>query len=104
MKNPYDLLEIDESAGDTEVKSAYLAMVRRFPPDTFPEKFKEIKAAYERINTKANRIAYRLFTVDEPDLDDLFHCLLVPDGKRIDAQTLIKIFSNTALEALKQKS
>jgi curved DNA-binding protein CbpA len=61
MITPYEILEVAEDAGDSQVKKAYLGMVRRYPPERFPEDFQCIYRAYEFIKTEDDRLAYRLF-------------------------------------------
>ena len=58
MKNPYQVLGVDPSASDEEIKKAYRALARKYHPDKYrdsdladiaEEKMKEINAAYEEI-------------------------------------------------------
>jgi DnaJ-class molecular chaperone len=102
MKTPFQILGIDESASDDRIKSAYLEMVRRYPPDRFPERFKEIKGAFEMINTMRKRLAYRLFHVSEPDIDALISSALGATEERIQRDALLEIISLLNQEKLKQ--
>lgn len=61
MITPYEILEVAEDADDSLVKKAYLGMVRRYPPERFPDDFQRIYRAYELIKTEDDRLAYRLF-------------------------------------------
>ena len=47
MKDYYATLKIDKNAGQTEIKKAYFALVRVYPPDKHPEEFMKIREAYE---------------------------------------------------------
>ena len=54
MSNPYQILEISESASPSEVKSAYRRLAKKYHPDVnkepgAEEKFKQISDAYESI-------------------------------------------------------
>jgi len=54
MSNPYQILEISESASQSEVKSAYRKLAKKYHPDVnkdpgSEEKFKQISDAYESI-------------------------------------------------------
>jgi len=50
MKSYYDILEIDRSADERQIKSAYFKLVRKYPPERFPEEFKRLRAAYETLS------------------------------------------------------
>jgi DnaJ-class molecular chaperone len=106
MKTPFEILEAPDTATDSEIKSAYLKQVRQFPPDRYPEKFKQIKIAYDQISGEKNRIAYRLFNVVEPDVDGLFLPIIkdkTKETKRIKAEKFLKLLDELAKRELKNK-
>ncbi|GAB6192917.1 J domain-containing protein [Desulfocastanea catecholica] len=82
MKNPYDILEVAETADDAWIKKAYLAMVRRYPPERCPEDFQRIQRAYEQIKTEEDRLSYRLFHCVVPEPADIAALLLAPLAKK----------------------
>lgn len=45
--DPFQVLGLPQNAGESEVRSRYLELVKQFPPDREPERFREIRAAYE---------------------------------------------------------
>ncbi len=47
--NDYQVLGLNEGADQKEVKKAYFKLVRQFPPEKDPEKFQQIRRAYENI-------------------------------------------------------
>lgn len=58
MRNPYEVLEINEGASSAEVRAAYKKLVKKYHPDQYQnnplsdladEKMKEINAAYDQI-------------------------------------------------------
>ena len=53
--DPYQLLGIAPDADARGIKIAYFALVRRFPPETHPEAFRRIRAAYELLSDPAQR-------------------------------------------------
>lgn len=71
MKTPYAVLDVPEDADDDRIKKAYLAMVRRYPPERCPEEFQKVYAAYELIRTEEDRIAYRLFHCELPSAEEI---------------------------------
>jgi curved DNA-binding protein CbpA len=58
MKDYYATLKIDKSAGQTEIKKAYFALVRVYPPDKHPEEFMQIREAYEVLIDENTRSQY----------------------------------------------
>lgn len=79
--NPFAVLGIEETADDDEVRAAYLAAVRRAPPDRDPDGFRRVREAYEAVCDEERRLALRLFgpaPLDRPDalLDE------IPDERR----------------------
>jgi len=52
MANPYEQLQVDVEASDEEINKAYLKKVRQFPPERAPDKFQEIRVAFEKIKTQ----------------------------------------------------
>ena len=58
MKNYYDILEISKTASPNEIKRAYFGMVKKFPPERFPEEFKAIRSAYETLSDEKRRAEY----------------------------------------------
>lgn len=75
MKNPFRVLDLPDQCDDKEVKRAYLHMVKRYPPEQHPERFREIRAAFEAIQTERERVSFQLFRVPDADTDRLFDSL-----------------------------
>ena len=64
--DPYASLGVNRRADDDEIKRAYFEGVRRYPPEKDPERFKEIRAAYERIKSADKRAQTDLFLLQPP--------------------------------------
>ena len=47
MKNLYEVLNINKDSDEKEIKDRYMTLVRKYPPEKQPEKFAEIREAYE---------------------------------------------------------
>ncbi len=75
MKSPYTVLGIAEDANDETVKKAWLNGVRAFPPDLHPERFREIRNAYEQVATKKDRLRYELFNTSCLERDEIAQVL-----------------------------
>lgn len=43
----YRLLELEEGASPEAVKKAYFRLIRKYPPETNPQEFQQLRAAYE---------------------------------------------------------
>lgn len=85
MKNPYTVLEVQEDADDATIKKAYLGMVRRYPPERFPDDFQRIYRAYEQVKTVEDRLSYRLFHYTLPEPADIATLLLQKNKQQVPA-------------------
>ncbi|MBV7334246.1 J domain-containing protein [Chloroflexi bacterium TSY] len=64
--DPYEVLEIERRSDDATIKRAYFQMVRQHPPEKDPEKFQQIRAAYEKLRTPDIRSITDLFLLQPP--------------------------------------
>lgn len=70
VKNPYDLLGVNKSATDKEIRSAYRTLAKKLHPDKNPddagaaERFKEVTAAYNLLSNPDLRKQYDSGQVD----------------------------------------
>ena len=64
--DPYAVLGLARGASLPEVKKAYFALVREYPPEQQPEAFKQIRRAYERLRTADVKVATDLFLFRPP--------------------------------------
>ena len=68
-KNPYDLLGVDKTATDKEIRSAYRKLAKTLHPDVNPdeasaERFKEVTAAYNLLSNEELRRQYDTGQID----------------------------------------
>lgn len=90
METPYEVLDVNEDAGDEAIKKAYLRKVREFPPEQQGVAFQRIREAYELIASEKQRRQYRLFHCGKPEVSTLLKQALRPgQPERPDAATLI---------------
>ena len=54
MADDYDILGLKRGASPQEIKRAYFTMVRKYSPEKDPEKFREIRDAYEHLQKMEN--------------------------------------------------
>lgn len=47
----YEVLGLKQGAAQAEIKKAYFSLVRKHSPEKDPEKFREIREAYERLKS-----------------------------------------------------
>ncbi len=71
MKTPFAILDIPEDSDDDGVRKAYLAKVRCYPPERFPEEFKQIRQAYEQLASEKDRLTFKLFYRKLPEPVDI---------------------------------
>lgn len=81
MMTPYQILGVSEHANDTEIKQAYLNLVKENPPDRDQERFRQIQQAYQAIKDGDSRIAYELFHLPEIDFNALLDHAFKQDTK-----------------------
>jgi DnaJ-class molecular chaperone len=64
--DPYRVLGIVQSAEDEQIRAAYLAKLKQFPPDRSPAEFEQVRDAYELLRDRRKRAHYTLFSAN-PD-------------------------------------
>lgn len=66
--DPFSVLGLPCEAGEGEIRARYLELVKQFPPDRAPDKFREIRAAFEAAKDPL-MIARRLIEAPDPEAD-----------------------------------
>jgi curved DNA-binding protein CbpA len=59
--DPYRILGLPPTVGQADIKQAYFALIRQYPPETEPEKFKIIRGAYEKLKDVRRRTETDIF-------------------------------------------
>ncbi|HEX5442755.1 MAG TPA: DnaJ domain-containing protein [Pirellulales bacterium] len=67
MADPYEVLAVSARASEAEVRERYLQLVREFPPDRAPERFAEIRAAFDELRDPKRRLAKQVFSLAADD-------------------------------------
>jgi curved DNA-binding protein CbpA len=65
--DPFQVLGVSRDAGEAEVRARYLELVKQYPPEREPEKFREVRAAYEAAKDPLS-IARRLVAPPDDDV------------------------------------
>ncbi|MEE9395047.1 MAG: J domain-containing protein [Planctomycetota bacterium] len=55
--DPFEVLGVEPGADRKTIKRAYIALVKRFKPEHFPDEFQRIRAAYETLRESAAQTA-----------------------------------------------
>lgn len=66
MSDPYRCLGVAPTANDEAIRAAYLAALRASPPERDPQRFEQVRAAYEAIADERARLAHALFDATPP--------------------------------------
>jgi len=67
MRNAHETLGVSSNADAAEIRNRYLQLVREFPPDRAPERFAEIRAAYDELRDPSVELGRRVFTLTTRD-------------------------------------
>ncbi|MFQ5855431.1 MAG: J domain-containing protein [Anaerolineae bacterium] len=66
MEDPYAVLGIRRDTDQDTIKSVYFEQVRAHPPETDPDQFQRIRAAYEKLRTPERRAQTDMFLLQAP--------------------------------------
>jgi curved DNA-binding protein CbpA len=97
--DPFTILGVDRQADDAAVKRAYLEAVKAHSPEQDPEGFQRCRAAYEKIASKRQRLAYCLTRLEReppPVTDLLRHLMDNRQQRRPNADHLRAVLAETA--------
>jgi len=65
--NPNEILGVPPNASEEEIRAAWLAKVKEFPPDRAPAEFEKIRDAYDTLRDPRKRAKAMLFSTDFAD-------------------------------------
>lgn len=89
--SPYEVLEIPRNATLKDIKRRYKDLVREFNPEHHPEKFMEIRAAYEMlISTEMD--AFDTFPIYKKPLEFLDQSIEGANSQKMDKALLGSFF------------
>ena len=93
MSDPYTILGLATDSTDDAIRRCYLALVRTYTPERAPERFVEIREAYEKLRDPISRLRYQLFELSKDDSLDA----IIADAKasiprrRVSVATLLSM-------------
>ena len=64
MTDPREVLGVSSSAGEEEIRAAYLRKVKEYPPDQAPEEFEKVRNAFETLRDPRKRTLAMLHASD----------------------------------------
>ena len=67
VMDPYQVLSLGPDADEAAVRQRYLALVRQYPPEREPQRFAEIRAAYDQLRDPITNLHGRLFSLASVD-------------------------------------
>ncbi len=93
MNDPYEVLGLEYNADTESIRLRYLELVRRHSPEREPERFAEIRAAYDELRDPIVSLQKRLFDTRASHTFDSLLEEVRPDlrAHRIPTQTLLAI-------------
>jgi curved DNA-binding protein CbpA len=64
ISDPYVVLGLVPGADDEQIRAAYVAKLKQFPPDKAPDEFEQVRDAYELLRDRRRRAQHNLFSVN----------------------------------------
>jgi DnaJ-class molecular chaperone len=107
MRDPFTVLGVDEAADDAEIRRRYLTLVRDFPPDRAPERFREYRAAYEALSDERKRLEMTLLGTNTIALSRLCTAALLaaasPGSSRASKQAVAALLAEGVMRTVTDK-
>ena len=91
MADPYTILGLSPDSTDDTIRRQYLTLIRTHSPERDPDRFAEIREAYEKLRDPVVRLRHQLFEAGKDDSLDA----IIADAKaetshrRVSVQTLL---------------
>lgn len=97
MNTDYSILGLKQGASQEEIKKAYFKMVRLHSPESDPEKFQEIRKAYEHLKHAQNKADGPVF----PPLSDPWAVKMLNQIQNYRKEKNLTLYRDTCEEAWK---
>jgi curved DNA-binding protein CbpA len=91
MVDPYQTLGLSSDADEATVRRRYLELVKQYSPEKSPQKFSQIRAAYDELRDPVRRLTKQIFQVrTRESLEDIIADILARvRSARIPTETLL---------------
>jgi len=96
MSDPYLVMGLSADSDDDTIRRRYLELVKQFSPEKHPDKFAQVRQAYESLRDLTTRLRHRLFeTGKNESVDVLIEELSCRNlRRRLSLSTLLSILKN----------
>jgi DnaJ-class molecular chaperone len=93
VSDPHAILGVPADADDETIRRKYLELVRQYPPEQQPEKFAQIRGAYEAVKDVHTRLRYRLFESGRKETLDVLigEVACRSPRRRVTLETLLQV-------------
>lgn len=94
MNDPYEVLGVGHDADTETIRRRYLELVRVHSPERDPERFSEIREAYDRLRDPIVNLEQRLFDHRSPlSIDEIVseHQRVDVRGRRLPTDLLLSL-------------
>jgi curved DNA-binding protein CbpA len=93
MTDPYAVLGLPPESDDDTIRRRYLELVRQFSPEQHPEKFAQVRRAYENLRDLNTRLRYRLFEAGKHEsVDAIIEEITCRNSRRrVSLETLLAV-------------
>lgn len=94
MNDPYEVLGVGHDADTEAIRRRYLELVRVHSPERDPERFSEIREAYDRLRDPIMNLEQRLFDHRSPlSIDEIVseHQRVDVRGRRLPTDLLLSL-------------
>lgn len=71
MKNFYEILQVEKTADEKQIKKQYSVLIRQFHPEKYPEKYREIREAYDVLKDPKSKENYDISLLHGKQLQEL---------------------------------
>lgn len=73
MKNFYEILQVEKNSDEKQIKKQYSMLIRQFHPEKYPEKYREIREAYDVLKDPKSKENYDISLLHGKQLQELEH-------------------------------